>query len=149
MLRILALLAAMSLPLSVFAHDNGCAESKNELQCVLKSYPAIYQNEPEYFWKVLNHAREAALSCTSIEATAVFFRLVSLSNPGADLEEFTSESIENICVTQPICFKKAMGKVDKKTRMAVKGKLENPIYFETDELTRCYGKRRTKEGGSR
>ena len=62
MLRIIALLAAMSLPLSVFAHDNGSAESKNELQCVLKSYPAIYQNEPEYFWKVLNHAREAALS---------------------------------------------------------------------------------------
>lgn len=141
MLRILALLAAMSLPLSVIAHDGGCSGSKNELQRVIKTYPAIYQENPEYFWKVLNHAREAALSCTSIEMTAVFLSLVSLANPGADLEEFTSESIEKICVTQPMCFKKALGKLDKETCMVVKEKLENPIYFEIGELTGCYENR--------
>lgn len=145
LLRIFSLLVAVGLPLGVAAHDHECQNSENELQCVLKSYPAIYRENPEYFWKVLNQTREAALSCVSNRAAPDFLRLASLANPGADLEEFVSEGIEKLCVTQPVCFRKALGKLDKRSRVAVKKRLANPTYFEPSEFVGCYGKRRAKE----
>ena len=98
MLRILALLAAMSLSLSVIAHDGGCSESKNELQCVIKSYPAIYQEKPEYFWKVLNHAREAAPSCTSIETT--FLAMVNIVRQSMSRQDDARSLLRSLYTTE-------------------------------------------------
>lgn len=151
LLRILSLLIVASLPLGVAAHDHVCQKLENELQCVLKSYPAIYQESPEYFWKVLNQTREAALSCSSDRVAADFLQLASLANPGADLEEFVSEGIEKLCVTQPACFKRVLGKLNEKNRAAVKKRLANPTYFESSELVGCYrtkSKRKSKVPGS-
>ena len=105
-------------------------KSKNELQGVVKSYPAVYLESPEYFWKVLDKTREAALSCTSDKATADFLQLASLAKSGPDLEEFVSEGIEKLCVTQPVCFRKTLSKLNEKNRVAVKKRLANRIYFE-------------------
>lgn len=138
LLRIILLLLVSGLPLNVEAYDYGCPNSANELRCVLRLYPAIYRENPEYFWKVLNRSRDSALSCSSIKVTADFLRIVRLPNPGADLEEFVSEGIETLCVNQPVCFKRAMSMLDEKTRRSIKMKLESPLYFETSEISACY-----------
>lgn len=138
LLRMILLLLVASLPLNVGACDYGCPNSANELQCVLRFYPKIYRENPEYFWKVLNRSRDSALSCSSIKVTTEFLRTVRLPNPGADLEEFVSEGIETLCVKQPVCFKRAMNMLDDKTRRIIKTKLENPLYFETSDVSACY-----------
>lgn len=140
LLQRVLLLIVFGLSFNVNARDYGCPNSANELRCALKLYPAIYRENPEYFWKVLNRARNNALSCRSVNGTADFLRIVSLPSPGADLEEFVSEGIETLCVNQPVCFKRAMSMLDEKTRRNVKVKLENPLYFETSELSSCYRK---------
>lgn len=141
LLKILTALTAVCLPLSGSASGQECSKVKNELNCVLASYPLIYQESSEYFWSVLNHVRESALGCSSMEATTDFLRLASLPNPGADLEEFISEGIEKLCTSQPVCFKEAIGKLDTKNREAVTKKLENPTYFDVGDLVGCYEKR--------
>lgn len=119
------------------ARDYGCPKSANELPCVLGFYPAIYRENPKYFWNVLNQARDNALSCNSVKEIADFLHTVRLSNTGADLQELVSEGVEKLCINQPIRFKKAMGMLDKKTRRGVQIKLDNPLYFEAHELSSC------------
>lgn len=137
LLRAVILLLIYGLPLSVDAHGYKCHTSDNELQRVLKLYPAVYRENPEYFWKVLNRARDSALSCGSAKQTADFLRIVRLPDAGADLQEFVSEGIETLCVNQPVCFKRAMEMLDEKTRHSIKVKLDTPLYFETSELSAC------------
>lgn len=138
LLRTILLALIYGLPLSVEARDYGCPNSVNELRCVLRFYPAIYRQNPEYFWKVLNRSRDSALSCNSIKVTMDFLRIVRLPAPGADLEEFVSEGVEQLCVNQPVCFKRAISMLDEKTRRSIKIKLENPLYYESSELSACY-----------
>lgn len=137
LLRTISILLVFSLPLSAVARDYGCQNSANELRCVLRFYPTIYRENPEYFWKVLNQAQVNTLGCNSVKGVADFLHTVRLYNAGADLEEFVSESVETLCVNQPICFKKAMSMLDKKTRRGVQIKLKNPLYFEASELSGC------------
>ena len=138
LLRAILLLFVSGLPLNVEACDYGCPNSANELQCVIRFYPEIYQENPEYFWKVLNRSRDSALSCSSLKVTTDFLRIVRLSNSGADLEEFVSKGIETLCAKQPVCFKRAMSMLDEKSRRNIKMKLEKPLYFETGEIFACY-----------
>lgn len=137
MLRAVILLLIYGLPLSVAAHGYKCHTLDDELQRVLKLYPAVYRENPEYFWKVLNQARDNALSCDSAKQTADFLRIVRLPNAGADLQEFVSEGIETLCVNQPVHFKRAMEMLDEKTRHSIKVKLNTPLYFEASELSAC------------
>ena len=137
LLRTISILLFFSLPLNAVARDYGCQNSANELRCVLRFYPTIYCENPEYFWKVLNQAGDNALSCNSVKGIADFLHTARLSNAGADLEEFVSESVEKLCINQPVRFKEAMSMLDKKTRRGVQIKLENPLYFEASELSSC------------
>lgn len=137
LLRAVILLLIFGLPLRVDAHGYKCPTLDNELQRVLKLYPAVYRENPEYFWKVLNRARDNALNCGSTKQTANFLRIVRLPDAGADLQEFVSEGIETLCVNQPVCFKRSMETLDKKTRHSIKVKLDTPLYFETSELSAC------------
>jgi hypothetical protein len=138
LLRTVFMLLICGLSLSVEARDYGCSHSSSELRCVIRFYPAIYRNDPEYFWKVLNRSQDNALSCDSVQLTIDFLRIVRLPTPGADLEEFISESVESLCVKQPVCFKQAIGMLDEKTRRAIKTKLETPLYYESSEISACY-----------
>lgn len=136
--RTIILLLVSGLPLNVGACDYGCANSANELECVLQFYPDIYIENPEYFWKVLNLSRDNAFSCSSLKVTTDFLRIVRLPNFGADLEEFVSEGIETLCVNQPVCFKQAMSILDENTQRSIKIKLENPLYLESSKISACY-----------
>lgn len=137
LLRAFILLLLYGLPFNAGACVHRCPTSANELQCVLKHYPAVYRESPEYFWEVLNRARNSAFSCNTVNEAAKFLRIVRLTRVGADLQEFVSEGIETLCVKQPECFKRAMNALDEKTRHDVKVKLGNPLYFEASELAIC------------
>ena len=139
LLRATILLLVYGMSCSAAACDHKCPTSANELQCVLKHCPAVYRENPEYFWGVLNRARNDAFSCDSVNKTAEFLRIVRLPRMGADLQEYVSEGIETLCVKQPVCFKKAMNALDEKTQHAVKVKLGNPIYFDASDLAICLG----------
>lgn len=137
LLQTICLLLVFSFPLNAATRDHGCPASVNELRCVLRFYPTIYRENPEYFWKVLNQARVNALGGNSTKGVADFLRTVHLTNAGADVEEFVSEGVEMLCINQPVSFKKAMSMLDEKTRRSVNMKLENPLYFEASELSSC------------
>jgi hypothetical protein len=136
-LKISILLLVSSLALNVKASDFECPSSSNELQCVLRHYPAVFRDSPDYFWKVLNRSRDSALRCGSVRAAADFLSVVRMSNPGADFEEFLSEGIETLCVRKPACFKQAMKRLDKTSQLHVKMKLDSPLYFEPSKIAVC------------
>lgn len=135
MLRLALLFLVLSFSLNVEAQDHRCSGSKDELQCVLKFHSSIYQENPEYFWRVLNQSRDKAESCSSIKATADFLRTATLRNESAELQEFVSEGIESLCAKKPVCFRKSLQLLDGRSRAAVRERLKNPLYLDAEELS--------------
>ena len=116
------------------AKDSRCQHEKSELNCVVTFQSVIYKENPEYFWSVLNRARDNALTCKSINGTSEFLRLVRITNPSTELEEFLSEGIEKLCMEHPICFKKAQSLLDGNIQSKLSNKLLNPLYFDKKTL---------------
>ncbi len=135
MLRLALLFLALSFSLHAEAKDHQCSGSKDELRCVLRFHSSIYQENPEYFWRVLNQSRNKAESCNSVKATADFLRTAMLRNENAELQEFVSEGVETLCAKKPACFRRSLQLLDGKSRAAVREKLKNPLYFDTEELS--------------
>lgn len=134
------LFTALSVMLSCsIANAKGidCKAAKNELHCVIKFRTVTYQQDPAYFWTVLNKARDDALACNSAEKTAEFLQLVGVKTSIVELDEFISEGIETLCVDQYICFKKAQRLLNKQLRSKLVTKLSTPLYHESEDLESC------------
>ena len=135
--RLIFIFLVYGFPTNIGSYEYECS-NLSELQCIFRYHSDIYHKDPIYFWKVINHAQYTAYSCKSVKATADFLHITKLHGVGADLEEYISESIETLCVKKPVCLKRAMNMLDKKTQHSVKVKLKNPIYFGKNEIAACY-----------
>lgn len=120
-----------------YAEGSKCKNAVNELNCVVRYRSTIYQQDPDYFWKVLNKARDEALACQSPEKTAEFLKLVGIRNKSAELEEFISEGIEELCADKPACFKQARLLLSKRLRSQLSETLSTPLQREDRELAAC------------
>lgn len=121
------------------ASDNECSQNcfKLEMDSIIKNHTDIYRDNPELFWKVLNEARVKAYMADSFNEINQFMGFLRIDNPPAEVEEFFSEGLENLCAEKPIFFKEAMRLLDSNLRTELNKKLNQPLFREEKELKAC------------
>ncbi len=121
------------------ANNNECRQNclKLDIKSNFKHSASIYNDNPEFFWKLLNEMKEKAYSANSQNEINQFMKLLQINNPPAEVEEFLSEGLETLCAEKPVLFKEAMRLLDINLRAKLNKKLDQPLFREEKELETC------------
>lgn len=125
---------------TIFTYASGlCGEHREDLACVKKNFDILYAKSYERLWQKLHKTRDAAKKCDSVKATAEFLGLADIGKGNAEFEEFFAETVEQVCVEHPQCFMAAALQIDSGTRVALKTKLEKPLFHDRTDIAidRC------------
>lgn len=126
------------MPIHVEAKNKECKKVDSELINFINHSEDIYKNNPDYFWEFSNKTRDLAYSNSSTKSISNFLKLASITNFPAEFGEFLSEGIETVCVEKPLIFKKAMTSLDAKLQKKLVKQLNEPIYYNNEELKACH-----------
>lgn len=121
------------------ANNNECLQNclKLDIKFNFKNSASVYNDNPEFFWKLLNEMKEKAYSANSLNEINQFMKLLQINNPSAEVEEFLSEGFETLCAEKPILFKETMRQLDLNLRAKLNKKLDQPLFREEKELEAC------------
>jgi len=121
------------------ANNNECRKNclKSDIEYLIKNHISIYNDDPEFFWKLLNELREKAYLANSFNEINQFMGLLRINDLPVEVEEFLSEGLESLCAEKPILFKEAMRLLDLNLRVKLSEKLNQPLFREEKELRTC------------
>lgn len=117
---------------------SSCFET--DIHYLIENHERLYKDNYELFWGLLSKLRNKAFSTDSADELSQFLQLLMLNGYPVEVEEFLSESLENLCVDKPTLFKGAMQRLDSHLSAKINEKLKHPLFREEEELKECLDK---------
>lgn len=109
------------------------------------AYPADQGqlNQPQYdaFWRQWHETEKKALSCTDNVVTAKFLSNAITTLGNAEVTEANAESIEKLCLGEPICFLESIQKLQAEEQAKIiRFFLLTPIFHNEEEIRKSLAK---------
>lgn len=104
-------------------------------------YPAgqgqLNQSQYDVFWKQWHDTEKKAVSCTDYVVTAKFLSNAVITLGNAEVTEANAESIEKLCLVEPICFLESIQKLQTEEQAKIiRFFLLTPIFHNEEEIRR-------------
>jgi hypothetical protein len=117
-----------------------CVGKNANLDCLKGNFDVLYEKNNKQFWDILHVSAKNIKNCRSSKDVIKFLELAELKNDNAEFEEFVSEIIEKLCISNTKCLLNAMLKISKQKQMAVIELLQNPTYIEKEKINSAIDK---------
>lgn len=121
---------------------NPCLGEAN-LVCLQDNFDKLYQENYPFFWEILHNAASKAQKCDFVEDAASFMKLVNLIKGNAEVDEFFSETVEQLCIKKTKCFFDGLLMVDKPTKVLLIEKIRTPLFVDKSKIDRVFFEART------
>ena len=129
----------------VAAEAGVCLGENATLECLKKNFQSLYATNYPQFWKILHSEFDEAQKCKPIKRTAEFVELVGLQSANAEFNEFRSESIEVLSVSNVECLLDAALLVENSKRTMLIDLLRHPLFLEEEKIRSSFELMRTKK----
>jgi hypothetical protein len=111
-----------------------CSADEDQLIFLKKNFSGLYLNDYSRFWDIVHKAAKKAQTCDSSIETADFIELIRFSGGNAEFNEYYSEIVEHLCISNPACFFDSLLRLDKESKIKVIDVLRHPIFAKPKEI---------------
>jgi hypothetical protein len=115
-----------------------CTGKNFTIRCLRENFRPLYMNNYARFWRILRIAEGKARKCDSLANTANFLELARFIEGNAEVGEYFSEVIEQLCTTKPRCFFDALTRVDEESRVWTIRRLRSPTFLEEATIEKVF-----------
>lgn len=135
--KIAFLIILLVFPSFSCAQEKGlCLGDNATLECAIRNFDVLYENNYKQFWKIFHEAGDKAIACHSVVDTKNFLSIAKVKKGDGEFVEFFMEIIEkNLLLNNPQCFLDALLLLDRETQKTILTSLEHPIYLSKNEVT--------------
>ena len=130
---------------SVDKLSTGLCAKDATIGCLRDNFDNLYRDDYSLFWEILRNAANKAAQCEYLEDTTAFLTLVKLEKGNAEVNEFFSRAIEQLCIEKTKCFFNALLGLDSPTRVLIFHKLRTPLFVDESEIDRVFLEARSNE----
>lgn len=146
LIMLLHLLRVFSTP-SVMANSQRtpCVAKNATLRCLKTHFKELYKTDYAKFWTILRTAEEKALGCKSVVDTADFLGVARYIEGNAEVGEYFSEKIEQLCTRAPQCLLDALTRLDRRSRREIVARLRAPTFVDQSTIDRVLRNYKTEK----
>ena len=115
-----------------------CSGKNFALGCLKENFRELYKSNYTRFWDIMYLAERKARKCDSEADSASFLELVRFIGGNAEVGEYFSETVEQLCTTNPRCLLDALTRVDEKVRVEIVNGLRTPLFQEKAAIEKVF-----------
>jgi hypothetical protein len=111
------------------------------LGCLKTNFNELYSSDYQMFWKILHSSAKQAATTGNISILVEFLEMAEATGKGnAEFEEFFSQTIETVFVSNTEYFLDALMTMAPKTQTEVLKILQNPLFKSSEEINSSFQK---------